>query len=738
MVDFSQIFKATYSGVPVYEMLCKGVAVMRRRSDSYLNATQILKVADFDKPQRTRILEREVQTGQHEKVQGGYGKYQGTWVPFERGRALAELYEVDDVLAPILQFVKGDESPPLAPKHVTAASARPRKSRDARPRKRPKHFDDDVLDMDEASTLALTRGHDSSAKNGDGSAASPLPTKRARTTKQKDKASTPKAAKLEVAKSAAAEANRTIAEHGAAGGKQEEDEEEEEEEEDDDMMEFEMSEKPYAQRLLHYFMSSKNSIPSLFTQPPADLDFNVIIDDEGHTSLHWAAAMARIKIVKLLIENGADLYRVNYKGQTALMRSVLFSNNFDNKTFESLLDLLRTTIFNIDKKDQTVFHHTAAMSDWKGKIYASRYYMECLINKLKNNQSELISILNVQDTNGDTALTIAAKIGNRRLIKLMIDAGASTEIANEDGMTPKDYFGEIEKSMAARASATSPPPLTSSPSEAGGNTMNEADTREVLKTRVEAMFKHVTSDPSTAPPISEFFDDFAESYEKDLVSREKMLQKKKIELNLYTKRLEETKKILLSANSTEDDAEIAAIMQKVETHGKALESKLRRWLQFNQRETLKLLQEKYSKEQDDADARNNSKDDKPPSPPVSDTVQDLQTTANKLKDELKQLQSSRKKHVDTLIEIRCRLPPKKYQDYKRLISTCCNVAYENVEDMLAPLLESFDNDTMTLAGESLKDKKDRPSAPASASASSSLLPTTSTSHQQQTVDAASS
>ena len=73
----SQIFKATYSGVPVYEMICKGVAVMRRRSDSYLNATQILKVADFDKPQRTRILEREVQKGEHEKVQGGYGKYQG-------------------------------------------------------------------------------------------------------------------------------------------------------------------------------------------------------------------------------------------------------------------------------------------------------------------------------------------------------------------------------------------------------------------------------------------------------------------------------------------------------------------------------------------------------------------------------------------------------------------------------------------------------------------------------------
>lgn len=50
---------------------------MRRRLDSYINATHILKVAGLDKPARTRILEREVQKGIHQKVQGGYGKYQG-------------------------------------------------------------------------------------------------------------------------------------------------------------------------------------------------------------------------------------------------------------------------------------------------------------------------------------------------------------------------------------------------------------------------------------------------------------------------------------------------------------------------------------------------------------------------------------------------------------------------------------------------------------------------------------
>ena len=51
---------------------------MRRRSDDWINATHILKIAGFDKPARTRILEREVQKGVHEKIQGGYGKYQGT------------------------------------------------------------------------------------------------------------------------------------------------------------------------------------------------------------------------------------------------------------------------------------------------------------------------------------------------------------------------------------------------------------------------------------------------------------------------------------------------------------------------------------------------------------------------------------------------------------------------------------------------------------------------------------
>jgi len=108
---------------------------MRRRSDNWINATHILKVAGLDKPSRTRILEREVQKGVHEKIQGGYGKYQGTWIPLIDGRALAEKHHVLQKLGLILDYVPGDKSPPPAPKHSIAPS-KPRAPRQSAASKR--------------------------------------------------------------------------------------------------------------------------------------------------------------------------------------------------------------------------------------------------------------------------------------------------------------------------------------------------------------------------------------------------------------------------------------------------------------------------------------------------------------------------------------------------------------------------------------------------------------------------
>ncbi|KAL9542951.1 hypothetical protein MBANPS3_008345 [Mucor bainieri] len=621
----AQIYKATYSGVPVYEFNCNNVAVMRRRSDSYLNATQILKVAEFDKPQRTRILEREVQTGQHEKVQGGYGKYQGTWVPFERGVALAEHYHVDAILRPIFDYVRGDVSPPLAPKHVTAASSRPRKPRSTEPKRKKvivkRMLTEEDMDVDLDYHQHQHQHHYAVVaeqfQNNNNNNKRPRP--------------------LEA-------------------------------------QEVEMGQdRSYAQKLLQYFISDDSGIPAILLRPPADLDVNVIIDDEGHTSLHWAAAMGRLKLVSILIDLGADIYRVNYKGQTALMRSVLFTNNFDAKSFLFLIDMLKKTIFNIDKKDQTVFHHVAATASWKGKVHASRYYMECLIETLASNQSELISILNVQDVYGDTALSIAARIGNKKLVRLLIDAGASAEIANEEGMTAQDYLSEVERNNRFQPSASSTADDLYQRNDHRSDHRNdhrndhriELAARTKLRHTVEGLFKKILVGDRSQPPVaSQVFDGLAGNYERDLIQKDHLIKEKKHDLELAKKRLAGTE------HTFEQIQYDPTRLQVVEHASQKLSKLLAKQTLVIQKELIDSLISEYKQE---APVENKDKNADPAALLV----------------ELKQLQQDRKKHTETLMQLLLKTPSKRHQEYKRLISMCCNVSYENVDLMLLPLLSSF-------------------------------------------------
>ncbi|PWA02634.1 hypothetical protein BB558_001208 [Smittium angustum] len=123
-----QVWSASYAGVEVYQQLYNDTAVMRRISDSYVNITQVLKCAQYDKLHRTRFLEKEVHNGTHEKVQGGYGKYQGTWVPLEKAVELAKRLNVFNSLKNILEYdIKDQEKPPTAP--CSLESMRDRKKR---------------------------------------------------------------------------------------------------------------------------------------------------------------------------------------------------------------------------------------------------------------------------------------------------------------------------------------------------------------------------------------------------------------------------------------------------------------------------------------------------------------------------------------------------------------------------------------------------------------------------------
>jgi len=227
----------------------------------------------------------------------------------------------------------------------------------------------------------------------------------------------------------------------------------------------------YAETLLNYFVSDSTSLPSILVDPPQDLDFDLIIDEEGHTPLHWAVAMARTKVVRLLVQHGADIYRVNNQGQTALMRSVLFTNNFDMKTFATLLEVLQKTIFTIDKNDQTVFHHVAVTAGMRGKVHASRYYMECLLDKLTPHPQELASIINVQDTQGDTALTIAARAGNKKVVKLLLDARADPKIRNRAGLNADEILRDADMQISPAPSLVSSLLATATSSAAASSSL---------------------------------------------------------------------------------------------------------------------------------------------------------------------------------------------------------------------------------------------------------------------------
>jgi regulatory protein SWI6 len=57
-------------------------------------------------------------------------------------------------------------------------------------------------------------------------------------------------------------------------------------------------------------------------------DLDMPIDNTAHTALHWAATLARLPLLRALINSGASIYRVNNAGETALMRACAVTNNY--------------------------------------------------------------------------------------------------------------------------------------------------------------------------------------------------------------------------------------------------------------------------------------------------------------------------------------------------------------------------------------------------------------------------
>ncbi|POS82674.1 hypothetical protein EPUL_005392 [Erysiphe pulchra] len=499
-----RIFTATYSNVggyweiygsalankykiPVYEFqFGDGLKehVMRRRGDNWINATHILKAAGFDKPTRTRILEREVQKGKHEKVQGGYGKYQGakvcspprTWVPLEQGQALAQRNQVYDKLQAIFEYMPGLESPPIAPKHTIAKSKTVKKnsaSKAHRTSSAPNSVENEDKGIHHAQQSSANHDVENSFINIDESCDMLPPISNHRKRKRPI---------LTVNKQA----------HVL-----------------------------YSDELLDYFMLSRCTIGRIKPEPPPNFNPDWIVDNEGHTALHWAAAMGDVEIIRDLKRYGANIGFQNARGETPLMRCVIFDNCMDKKTMPEVVNEFIETADLLDFCQATALHHAAAVTVSHQKHSYARYYLDILLNNIQGffEPQFAAQIINAQDIEGNTALHIAAKHGARNCVRALIGRCALINIRNNDGITAEDLIRDlIETRRTDHQSHDS-----SSPFGLANYVHSNQDVLEDPQIQSKSQYTSQTAlsiQSRVAPQLIERTKNLAESFDKELKDKE--------------------------------------------------------------------------------------------------------------------------------------------------------------------------------------------------------------------------
>lgn len=539
--DLPQIYSSVYSGVEVYEMEVNNVAVMRRRDDSCLNATQILKVAGLDKGKRTKILEKEIQTGEHEKVQGGYGKYQGTWISFDRGVEVCRHYGVEDLLRPLLTYDmgqdggvagRGDLNTPTKEQAMAAQRKRlysaPMSSRN---NSMSGTFFKNISSTASNAVAAINKARlDSPGPKGRGALSRPPSFNRQASMQSMDgfPGNSQESFVSEHARAAdSTYSNQRIPQQLSQDGLEPPRKRQRVTVTPADSFGHSQSMQIYADNFPgsptepnesfiysqagihlhdatdHDGVSALPPLPfdesieaevtrktllTLFADPvepsafeelrnlsPAELDMP--IDSQHHTALHWAATLSRMNIVQALIKNGANPFRVNTEGQTALMRAVIVTNSHDNFSFPDLLDLLGHTLEVADHKGRTVLHHVVVTSAIERRHATSKYYLDCLLewvvrqgsapssqdlavngNGVSSSQQPpkiglgrfMTDVVNAQDKVGDTALNLAARIANRSIISQLLEVHADPSIPNRVGLRPRDFgIGDIPEGEQA-------------------------------------------------------------------------------------------------------------------------------------------------------------------------------------------------------------------------------------------------------------------------------------------------
>lgn len=274
----------------------------------------------------------------------------------------------------------------------------------------------------------------------------------------------------------------------------------------------------YGDELLDYFLLSRNEQPAVKPDPPPNFQPNWLIDAENHTALHWACAMGDVDVVKQLKKFNAGIAVKNIRGETPFMRSVNFTNCYEKQTFPAVMKELFDTVDARDNAGCTVIHHAAVMKN--GRVFSpscSRYYLDNILNRLQETMEPgaFQHLLDIQDSEGNTALHLAAHRNARKCIRALLGRNASTDIPNHEGVRAEDLIMELNAAKKERGPQRSSSPFAPDSQKHASfrDVFADKPSKKVSQTFQSAAATTVQS--RISPLILEKFQDLAKSYDEE-------------------------------------------------------------------------------------------------------------------------------------------------------------------------------------------------------------------------------
>ena len=157
----------------------------------------------------------------------------------------------------------------------------------------------------------------------------------------------------------------------------------------------------------------------------------------GTTAIHFAAFKGDVKIIKLLIENGADIYIKTNRNLN------IFHYSAQGNRSTSLMYFYLKYYFLAKEKDPNIISLIKAQDSggstplhWAAYSNAEDILLYLINLKIFADENERKSFINQTDKQGFTALHLSVSSKSKRIVMQLLQSGANPEIADKKGNTP--------------------------------------------------------------------------------------------------------------------------------------------------------------------------------------------------------------------------------------------------------------------------------------------------------------